>query len=101
MERAAGYLELVITNPDSPEELLRRLSAQRVISINGMFDRVELLLSQQNMTGSADSLSLGERAGERVVSLRVGFVCKGPHPNPLPRGEGVKPADTGHIWSTY
>ena len=43
-----------------------------------------------------DSLSLGERAGERVVALRPGNLGEVPHPNPLPQGEGA--CRTGHIW---
>ena len=42
-----------------------------------------------------DSLSLGEKAGERVAALQGGFVREDPHPNPLPRGEGA--GRTGHI----
>ena len=51
------------------------------------------LISQPNVSGvrRLDSLSLGERAGERVVALQVGFGCKDPHPNPLPRGRGSLP----------
>ena len=55
-------------------------------------------MSQLNMSyyHRFDSLSLGERAGERVVALRPGNVCEVPHPNPLPQGEGAR--RTGHIW---
>ncbi len=58
---------------------------------------VNLLARQANMSDwrQFDSLSLGERAGERVTTLRGGFARKVPHPNPLPQGEGA--CSTGHI----
>ena len=54
-------------------------------------------MSQLNMSYCQrfDSLSLGERAGERVVALRPGNACEVPHPNPLPPGEGAR--RTSHI----
>ncbi len=45
-----------------------------------------------------DSLSLGERAGERVAALQGGFVREDPLPNPLPRGEGA--CRSGHFLLT-
>ncbi len=60
-------------------------------------------MSQLNVSGYQrfDSLSLGERAGERVLALRPGNVCEVPHPNPrpspgqalLPQGEGARRTD--------
>ena len=60
-----------------------------------------LLLSQQNMTGSAGSLSPGERVGVWVFAYEPNSWCNHPLPRPLPQGEGVKPADAGHIGLTY
>ena len=65
-------------------------------------------MSQPNMSYCQrfDSLSLGERAGERVLALRPGNICELPHPNPRPspgqallsQGEGA--SQTSHILLT-
>ena len=46
-------------------------------------------MSQLHMSSGYrfDALNLGVRL--MATALRVGFVCKVPHPNPLPRGEGA------------
>jgi hypothetical protein len=52
-----------------------------------------LLLSQQNVTGSAGPLSLGERVGVRDFAIEPCPQFKHPHP----QGEGVKPLAIRHI----